>query len=255
MSIESPIMFWNTLFEQAGQGKKSSCVMQSILLVLQLFFVACRCFGGCYGHCKQTDEVQSGLVRPTNAQVAVGERLHLDRLLTFERELHFRLIWDAFCIARSESERTITKGFAKQPCILHHQCSNCHVQDLTLFQTTKTTAVAAPPPPYGEDGSRPRRACCNMSMCIHNCSLAVNNFCSTLHLSPKHTEQKQRRHPKITAIVSFLVLTAFFSQYVCFVSRKILTQLWLYLSSHIERLYKFFARCDTWSQLLCDQST
>jgi len=64
--------------------------------VLQLFLVWWRCFGGFYGHCKRTDEVQSGVVRPTNAQVATGERLHLERLQTLERELHLRLTWDAF---------------------------------------------------------------------------------------------------------------------------------------------------------------
>jgi hypothetical protein len=54
-------------------------------------------------------------------------------LRTLERELHLRLTWDAFWISRSESERAVPNGFTKQRCLLLHQCSNCHVQDLTLF--------------------------------------------------------------------------------------------------------------------------
>jgi len=64
--------------------------------VLQLFLVWCWCFGGCYGHFKRTAEVQSGVVCPTTAQVAMGENLHLKRLQTLERELHLCFTWDAF---------------------------------------------------------------------------------------------------------------------------------------------------------------
>ncbi len=67
----------------------------------------------------------------------------------------------------------------------------------------KATLAAAPPPPpppppYGDDGSRPGRACHNVSVCIRNCFLAVNNFCSTLHFIPKvhriETEAAPRDH-------------------------------------------------------------
>jgi hypothetical protein len=86
-----------------------------------------------------------------------------------------------------ERERAIANVTAKLQC-LHRQCSkcNCHMQGLALCLTTKV-AVAAAPPPHGEDGGRSGGACGYASVCTRNSTLPINNFCSTPHFFPEHT--------------------------------------------------------------------
>ncbi len=140
---------------------------------------------------------------------------------------------------------------------IHHQCSKfkCHMQDLTLFLTTKAAAAAAPP--HGEEEGRPGGACCYVSVCTRNSTSPKKNFfCCTPHFYPKCTGWKRRRYSEITAMVSFFVLllsvclpNAFFSWFVC---GKMLTS---YLRKEIERLDAFYAGRSTSSRLLCDQTT
>jgi hypothetical protein len=64
-----------------------------------------------------------------------------------------------------------------------NKCS-CHVQDATIFSTSKATTSL-----HGEEGSPLRGYCCYMYVCIHNSNLPINMFCTTLHFNPKRTEQ------------------------------------------------------------------
>ncbi len=126
------------------------------------------------------------------------ERLHLVRLRMIDRELHLGLFGMLLeCQEREQLPRVI----AEQKILLHHRSSNCncHVQDLSLFKTTK-----AADPNHMERWTRKSFL---LRVCVHpQFNLLINNFRGTPHFFPDRTEQKQRRHLEITAIVNFPVL-------------------------------------------------
>jgi hypothetical protein len=64
---------------------------------------------------------------------------------------------------------------------IHHQCSklNCHMQDLTLFLTTKSAAAA--PPPHGEEEGRPGGVYCYVSVCTRNSTLPKKTTSFAVH--------------------------------------------------------------------------
>jgi hypothetical protein len=92
---------------------------------------------------------------------------------------------------------------------------------------------------------------CYVSLCTSNSTLHINSLRSTPLFIPDCPEWKQRRHSKITANVSFLVL--FLSMYCllltirvfCFLKNVELICLQWYRPSQIERLDTICAKCNT----------
>ncbi len=108
------------------------------------------------------------------------ERLHLVRLRMIDRELHLGLFGMLLeCQEREQLPRVI----AEQKILLHHRSSNCncHVQDLSLFKTTK-----AADPNHMERWTRKSFL---LRVCVHpQFNLLINNFRGTPHFFPDRTE-------------------------------------------------------------------
>jgi len=210
-------------------------------------FLRCHGFGGVLG------PWQPGWNCPTNKSAGGGVRQITFGLDAWEG-IAFGSAWNALGLCGARERQSDCQGFfGKQQFIIKCSKLNCHMQDLTLFLTTKS-AAAAPP----QEEGRPGGVYCYVSVCTRNSTLPKKNnfFCCTPHFYPKCTGWKWRRYSEITEMVSFLVLllsvclsNAFFSWFVC---GKMLTS---YLWKEIERFDAFYAGRGTSSPLLCDQTT
>ncbi len=157
---------------------------RNIVVMLQLFSVPgfCRVLGSLLA----AESAGWRPIRGLGFPCPGGREIAFGSTSDAPKEIAFGSTCDALGL-RGAGERAITNVSAKLQC-LYRQCSkyNCHMQDLALCLTTKA-AVAAAPPPHGEDGGRPGGACGYASVCTRNSTLPINNFCSTPHFFPERT--------------------------------------------------------------------
>ncbi len=94
-----------------------------------------------------------------------------------------------------------------------------------------------------------------MCLCAPTIALYPSSTTSSQSAPDRNRGGTQRSQQLWAFLFCSSLSTAFFSQHMCFVCWKIMTWLWWYLLKQIERLDTIYARCNTSSWLLCDQST
>lgn len=126
LSIESPIMFQNMV--QAGQlGENVELHYVVHIIGVPTFFGRVSMLWRVLWPFQTERWGSIWSCPPNKCTGGRGRETTFKTPLDVWKGITFASYLGCFWISRSEKDTTIAKGFTKQPCLLHHECNNCHV--------------------------------------------------------------------------------------------------------------------------------